>query len=59
MTEVKQLKNRAEELAGTIQELRESDTYQTIQKVGDWNTYFNDQQNNLKNEIDRMNAMED
>lgn len=51
LTEIENLKNKINELSKNIQEIKESETYNTISKIENWDEYFSTTKHQLEEQL--------
>ncbi len=56
---ITQLKLKIAQLEAEIFEMKDSEAYQTISEINDWNRYFDDTREQLIDEIDRLEQLLD
>jgi hypothetical protein len=54
--EIDKLRIKVNELNGELQEIKNSETYKTIEKIENWDTYFFDAKRNLKAQLDKLES---
>jgi len=54
--EIEKLKLKINELNGELQEIKNSETYKTIEQIENWDTYFIDAKKNLKVQLNKLES---
>ncbi len=54
--EIEKLKIKINELNGELQEIKNSETYKTIEQIENWDTYFIDAKKNLKVQLNKLES---
>lgn len=54
--EIEKLKIRINELNAELQEIKNSETYKTIEQIESWDTYFTDAKKNLKEQLNKLES---
>ena len=56
-TKIRELRKKVGEIISEINEIKSEDTYETIQEIKDWDEYFNTLENDLEDEVSRLESV--